>query len=98
MFPGRTTRLTSRSAASAATLDADRDILILSGTTAIVTLVPKTLNKAYAQILGIIPTNAAGISTSAAGNIINVQAMIQNKITWFVWEPTTAKWYPHALA
>lgn len=98
MYQGRTTRLTSASRASAATLQADVDVLILSGTTAIVTLVPKTLNKGYGQILFIIPTNAAGISTSAAGNIVNVQAMIQNKATAFIWEPSTAKWYPHALA
>lgn len=98
MFPGFTTRLSSKTVASAATLDADKDLLVLTGSTALVTLNPKTPNKAgMAQIVFIIPTSGA-LATTTAGNMVAVVSMLQNTVTMWVWNPATSKWYPHALA
>lgn len=98
MYPGVTTRLTSGTKASATTIDADKDLLVLTGTTAIATITPKSLNKAnQAHILFLVPVDGA-VATTTAGNIAVVQSMIQNKVTCLVWVPSTQKWYPHALA
>lgn len=98
MYPGITTRLTYRTVASATTLDADKDVLVLTGTTAIATLTPKSMNKSnQAQILFIIPTGGA-VATTTAGNIAVVQSMGNNLVTCLVWIPSLSKWYPHALA
>lgn len=99
MYPGATTRLTHRLAAAAATMDADKDVLVLSGTTALVTMTPKSMNMTgQAQILFIIPTNAAGLATTAAGNFVAAVTMLQNTVTAWIWIPSLSKWYPHALA
>lgn len=98
MFPGLTTRLSSISKASATTIDGDKDIIVLTGTTAIATINPKVGNKAtMGQVIMLIPVDGA-VATTTAGNIAVVQSMLQNKVTVMVWNPIQAKWYPHALA
>lgn len=98
MYPGITTRLTYGTRASATSIDGDRDVLLVTGTTAIATIVPKLMNKAGAgMMIFLIPVDGA-VATTTAGNIAVVQSMIQNKATCLIWHPSTAKWYPHALA
>lgn len=98
MYPGVTTRLTNGSVASAASIVGDKDVLLVTGSTAIDTIVPKSMNKAgQAQIIFLIPVDGS-VATTTAGNIAVVQTMIQNKVTCLIWIPSTAKWYPHALA
>lgn len=98
MYPGQTTRLTQSTVASATSIEATTDLVKLTGTTAIATILQKTLNKAnMCQILFLLPLDGA-VATTTAGNIAVVQSMIQNKVTILIWDPTTAKWYPHALA
>lgn len=98
MFPGLTTRLSSKTKASATSIDGDADLIILTGTTAIATIIPKSMNKnGQAQLLFLVPVDGA-VATTTAGNIVAVQSMLQNRVSVFVWAPSTQKWYPHALA
>ena len=98
MFPGLTTRLSFGTKAAATSIDADKDVIALTGTTAIATIIPKVANRAgMAQLLFLIPTGGA-VATTTAGNIAVVQSMGNNLVTCLVWHPTLAKWYPHALA
>lgn len=96
MYPGAVTRLTERSQASAASITADVDLLILSGATGIETIVPKVLPLA-AQILFIIPVTGS-LVLGVTGNIAVAQTLIVNKVSLLIWSPSLAKWYPHALA
>lgn len=98
MYPGATTRLSHRTVASAATLVADKDVLFLTGTTGIDTFTPKSPNKSgMAQILWVVPT-AGNVAVSASGNVATAQTMLDKCATVFIWNPSTSKWYPHALA
>lgn len=98
MYPGVTTRLTFGGQTSAATIQADKDLVKLTGTTQVVNIIPKSLNaKSMCQILYLLPLSG-NVTTSAAGNIISAITMLQNVITMLIWDPTTQKWYPHALA
>lgn len=98
MYPGVTTRLTSGSVASATSIVGDKDVLLVTGSTAIATIVPKSMNKSgQAQIIFLIPVDGT-IATTTADNIVAVQTMLQNRATCFIWVPSTSKWYPHALA
>jgi hypothetical protein len=99
MYPGQTTRLSRATVASATSIDVGAsDFVRLTGTTAIATITQRNLNKAVqAQILFILPLDG-NVATTTAGNIAVVQTMLQNRITVLIWDPITAKWYPHALA
>lgn len=98
MYPGATTRLTNRTLASAATIVADKDLLVLTGTTSIDTITPKTPNPSgMAQILFLLPTGG-NVATTTNGNVIAAVTMLDLKVTTLVWVPSLSKWYPHALA
>lgn len=98
MYPGQTTRLTYNTQASATTIQGNADFIKLTGTTDIATIAPKLLNKGgMCTIIRLLPLNG-NINTTAAGNIIAAITMLQNRVTMLVWDPTTGKWYPHALA
>lgn len=98
MYPGVTTRLTFNTQASATTIQGDKDLVKLTGTTQVETINPKSLNKAgMAQLLYLLPLSGS-VALGTAGNIAVAQTMIISKVTVLVWDPTTGKWYPHALA
>ena len=98
MYPGVTTRLTFGTQVSAATIQGDKDFVKLTGTTQIETINPKSLNKAgMAQIMWILPLSG-NVILGTSGNIAVSQTLLQNRISVLDWDPTTGKWYPHALA
>lgn len=98
MYPGATTRLSRRTLASAATIVADKDLLVLTGTTSIDTITPRTPNiLGMCQILYILPTGG-NVATTTSGNINAVVTMTDDKISMLIYEPTLAKWFHHALS
>jgi hypothetical protein len=98
MYPGFTTRLSYNTQASATTIQGNADLIKLTGTTAVATIVPKLPSPTVqAQLLFLLPLDGTVASTTA-GNIAVVQSLIINKVAVLVYDPVTAKWYPHALA
>ena len=98
MYPGITTRLTRSVVASAATIIAATDVIILTGTTAIDTITPKSMNKSgQDQLAFFIPTDGT-VATTTNGNVVAAQTMLQNRVTTMVWDAILGKWYPHALS
>jgi hypothetical protein len=98
MYPGFTTRLSHAILASTTEIKASVDLIKLTGTTAVATIIPALPSPTVqAQLLFVIPLDGS-VATTTAGNIAVVQTMIQNKVTVLCWDPVTAKWYPHALA
>jgi hypothetical protein len=97
MIPGTTTKLSEELLASAATINPTKDLVILSGTTALVNITPH-FGGGFSGILFIVPTNAAGVATSAAGNIAVVVTMPQFRPTMFVYSKLQNKWYPGPIS
>lgn len=95
MYPGQITRLTEKKQASAATIDAAADVLILTGTTGIETI--RTSGLMGSQGLYIIPITGS-IVLGVTGNIAVAQTLIVNKATLLIFSSIQGKWYPHALA
>lgn len=94
MIPGTVSRLSFRRTASATTLDANVDCLILTSTTTIQTLnVKGPLTSRSTQ--QIILMNAAGgnITIGTAGNILVGVTLATNRMTRLVFDPVTAKWH-----
>ena len=90
MIPGTVTRLSSQVVASAATIKAKSDVIRLTGSVQIDTIVP-AFGKQFCQFLCIIPS--AAVTLSAAGNIAVGIAAAINRAVFLVYEPVTDKWY-----
>lgn len=95
MYPGRITRLIERKLASAATIVADADVLILTGTTGIENIQISAYPNG--QLIFIIPISGS-VVLGVTGNIAVAQTLIVNKATALIYSAIQGKWYPHALA
>lgn len=91
MIPGTTSKLSEATVASAATIDAKADVLLVSGTTQINTINPNA-GGGFGQFLILIPT-AGSIILGTSGNInIGITAVI-NRAVHMNYVKSTAKWY-----
>ena len=91
MFPGLTSKLSESTVASATTITAKTDIVIVTGTTAIQTINPN-FGGGFSGFLVLVPTNAAGVTLGAAGNILVGIAAAQNRAVFLVYSRSLAKW------
>jgi len=96
MFQGFISKRTEKLVASAATIEANADILTVSGAVAIVNILPKTFGVA-SQKVTIIPL-AAGLTFTAAGNIAVAVALVQNRAQDLTYSKSQNKWYPSIAA
>jgi hypothetical protein len=90
MFPGSISKMSKSTVASAATIKAKTDVIIVTGATQIDTIVPG-FGKQFCQFLVLIPTT--GVTLSAAGNIAVGIAAAINRAVFLVYEPSADKWY-----
>lgn len=96
MFPGLTTKLSSTVVASAATIDAKADMLRVTGTTSIATINPN-FGGGFGGVLFIVPVDG-NVATLTTGNIPVAVTMPQNRVTVFVYNKVTGKFYPGAIS
>lgn len=92
MFPGTTTKLSEKNIPFAATIDADADVLFITGNGALVNIRPRT--GGFGQFLVLVPV-ASTITVSAAGNIgLNgaVQNLANNQANCFYYSKLHGKW------
>ena len=94
-FPGQISKLSERIVASAASIDANADVLIVTGTAAIATLVPKTPGVGNQSVI-LIPLAAATLV--ATGNISVAVALVVNRAQSLVYSRSQNKWYPGIAA
>lgn len=95
MFPGTISKQSEKIVASAATIDASADVLIITGTAAIATINAKSQGIA-AQTITLIPLAAATLV--ATGNIAVAVALVVNRAQSLVYSRTQGKWYPAIAA
>lgn len=95
MIPGMTSKLSRSVVASAAVINADSDIIELSGTTTIDTILPSA--GGFSTIAFLIPV-AGSITLSVSGNIAKTVVMVQNQVTVLIYSKGTGKWYPGAIS
>ena len=91
MIPGIVSKLSRSAVASAATIDAKSDIILISGSTQINTINP--YNEGVAgQMAVLIPTDGT-LVLGTSGNILVGITMAQNRATPLFYDKVTAKWY-----
>lgn len=95
MIPGTVSKLSEEVLASATTITPKTDVVQLTGTVAVATIVPPYAG--FSGLLFVVPLDGS-VATTTAGNIAVVQTMIVNKVAVLVYSKRTGKWYPHALA
>jgi len=91
MIPGLTSKLSETTVASATSIVAKSDIVLVTGTTAIATIVPN-FGGGFGGFLVLIPTNAAGVTLNTAGNILVGIAAVQNRAVFMTFVKSLGKW------
>jgi hypothetical protein len=90
MIPGSVSKLVEQSVASAATITAKADIVKVSGTTQINTIIPG-LGTSHGQFLVSVPTDGA-VTLGTSGNILVGIAAAQNRAVFLVFVKSLGKW------
>ena len=96
MFPGLTTKISEEVLASAASISPTKDMILLSGSTAIATIVPH-FGGGFSGILILVPT-AGTLGLLTTGNIGVAVTMPQNRATVLTYSKLNNTWYPGAIS
>jgi hypothetical protein len=90
MIPGSVSKLSEQTVASAASITAKADIVNVTGSTQINTIVPG-LGTAVSQFLVLNPVSG-GITLGTSGNIAVGVTLVQNRPSILVWSKSAQKW------
>lgn len=93
MTPGLTTKLSEETIASAASISPKSDLLLVTGTTSIQTIVPPFAG--FSGIVFIVPIDG-NVATLTTGNISAAITMPEDKVTVLVYSKTEQEWKPAA--
>jgi uncharacterized membrane protein len=96
MIPGLTSKLSEAVVASAAIIDANTDVIRLTGTTSIATITP-SFGGGFSGILILIPT-AGAVNLLNTGNIATAVTVANGIATILIYSKVAGKWYPGALS
>ena len=95
MIAGTISKLSDSVIASAATIAPVTDMVRVTGTTGIATIVPPL--GGHNSILVLVPVDG-GVGLLTTGNITVAVTMAQNRATVLVYNATTGVWYPGAIS
>ena len=90
MIPGSVSKLTEATTASATSITAKTDVVKVTGSTTIQTIIPG-LGSAVSQFLILVPVDGA-ITLGTSGNISVGIAAAQNRAVFMVYVRTLGKW------
>jgi hypothetical protein len=96
MFTGLVSKFSEETLASAATITPTKDLVNVTGTTTIDTIVPPK-NGGFSGFVVIVPT-AGTVATSTSGNIMVAVSMPINRPTLLVYSKSANKWYPGPIS
>jgi len=96
MFPGLTTKLSEETLASAASISPKADLVKLTGSTDVATIIPQ-YGGGFSGAVVLVPVDGTlGLLTT--GNIAVAVTMAQNRATLLVYSKTDDKFYPGAIS
>lgn len=90
MIPGTTSKLSESTVASAATITAKSDIVYVTGSTTVNTILPN-FGGGFSGLLFLVPTDGA-VTLGTAGNINVGIAAAQNRVVIMVFSRKLQKW------
>lgn len=95
MIPGLTTKLSEAAVASTTTITVKTDLVRVTGSTNIATIVAP--GEGFSQICILVPVDG-NVATVTTGNIAKAVTMPQNQTCTFVFSKKTALWYPGPIS
>jgi hypothetical protein len=95
MIPGTTTKVSESTLASAAKISPKTDVVYLTGSTQVDTIVPN-FGGGFSGVLFLITTDGA-VVLSTAGNIAKTATTVQNQSLTLIYSKRQGKWFPGAL-
>jgi hypothetical protein len=96
MIPGTTSKLSESTVASATSITAKTDVVLLTGTTTIETILPN-FGGGFGGFLVLVPI-AGSITFGITGNIAIATTMTISRAVLMVYVKSTGKWYPGAIS
>lgn len=97
MIPGYgSSKLREEVVASAATIIVKSDLVRITGTTQIDNI-QSPANAGIGGLLIFLYTPDAGVTVSAAGNVLVSQALVTNRLYAYAFSNIAAKWIPHGV-
>jgi len=90
MIPGTTSKCSESTVASAASITAKTDIVKVTGSTQINTIIPN-FGGGFSGLCILVPTDGA-ITLGTSGNILVGIAAAQNRSVWLVYVRSLGKW------
>jgi uncharacterized membrane protein len=96
MFPGLTTKLSEEVVATATTITVRKDLVRLTGTTAIATI-DGQFGGGFSGIIFLVPTEG-NVAITTAGNIAAAVTMVDQRVTVLVFSKEDNIWYPGAIS
>lgn len=97
MIPGFVSKLSEEDLVAAATISPQKELVFITGTTAIATIKVPPLG-GFSGILYLVALDAAGVATLTSGNIALAVSLTTGVVTPFVFSKSHAKWYPGAIS
>jgi hypothetical protein len=91
VIPGTVSKLSEQRLTAAATIFPKTDVVYVTGTTAIATIVPTF--QGFSGILFLVATSS-GLTAVTTGNIQLAITFVQNKVATLVYSKLNAKWFP----
>lgn len=91
MIPGITSKLSQSTVASAASIDAKSDVVLVTGSTQINTINPY-FGGGFGGLLILIPTDGSIVLGTSGNILIGITAVI-NRAVYLNYVKSTAKWY-----
>lgn len=96
MIPGTTSKLSEEIIASTTSISPKSDLVRITGTTAISTILP-SFGGGFGGILFLVPTDGS-VALNTAGNILKAVTMVQNQVCVLVYSRKTSSWYPGPIS
>lgn len=90
MIPGTTSKMSESTVASDTSIIAATDVVLLTGTTQVETIQPRT--GGFGQFLVLIPT-AGSVVLGTSGNILIGITAVINRAVFMTYVKSTGKWY-----
>lgn len=97
MFPGSSTKLSESTLASATSIAPKTDLVNLTGSTQVETIVPPLSGGRNAGILFVVPKDGT-LVFGTSGNILIGATVAQNRVCTFVWSQANLKWSMGAIS
>ena len=98
MFPGRQSKVTEENVASATTINIKSDLIRITGSTQIETILSPLLLSGQGGVVVYVVAVDGAVVIGTSGNVLVGVTLTQNRLYTLVYSNVVDKWYIHSVA